>query len=63
MENLILSDVAEFGNTLQKPKGLNSNFKKIQQSKSSQKSHLKDLGTESKVTKAFGYEVGMGTEK
>ena len=63
MKNFILSDVAKLGNSLQKSKGLNSNLKKIQQSKSSQKPHLKDLGTESKATKEFGHEVDMETEK
>jgi len=63
MRNFILTDVAEFGNSLQKPKRLNKNLKKIQQSISSQEPHLKDLSTESKTTKKFGHEVEMRPEK
>ena len=63
MANFIIPDVAGVGNSLQGSKGLNNNFKTIQQSKSSQEPHLKDLGTESKATKKFRHEVDMGSEK
>ena len=63
MANFIIPNLAGVGNSLQDSKGLRNNFKIIQQSKSSQKPHLKDLATQSKATKEFGHEVDMGTSK
>jgi hypothetical protein len=63
MPNFIIPNLTGVGNSLQDSKGLRNNFKIIQQSKSSQKSHLKDLGTEFKATKEFRYEVDMRTMK
>ena len=63
MSNFIIPNLTGVGDSLQDSKGLRNNFKIIQQSKSSQKPHLKDLGTESKATKEFGHEVDMETEK
>ena len=63
MVNFIIPNLTEVDDSLQDSKGLRNNFKIIQQSKSSQKPHLKDLGTESKATKEFGHEIDTGTEK
>ena len=63
MANFIIPNLTGVDESLQDSKGLRNNFKIIQQSKSSQKPHLKDLGTESKATKEFCHEVDIGTEK
>jgi hypothetical protein len=61
--NFIIHNLAGVGISLQGSKELLNNFKIIHQSKSSQKSHLKDLATEYKATKEFGHEVNMETDK
>ena len=51
---IFIPDVEGLHNSLQDANGMNNNFKIIQQSKSSQGSHLKHLSTKSKATKEFG---------
>ena len=59
----VIPDVAGVGNSVRDSNGLNNKFKVVQQNKASNEPHLKDLGTESKATRKFRHEVGMGSEK
>ena len=58
MVNFIIPDLAGLDNSLQDSKGINNNFKTIQQKKPSQGPHLKDLSTKPKTTK----ELSIGSD-
>ena len=57
----VIPDVAGVGNSVRDSNGLNNKFKVVQQSKSAQESHIKNLGSQSKSAKEFGHETDMGS--
>ena len=57
----VIPDLAGVGNTMSDTNGLNNKFKVVQQNKSAQESHIKDLGTQSTSAKEFGHKVDMGS--